>query len=204
MGMASIRKISKILNIPAIFVLQQKIGNTFSTLRAHFAPELAAGGLSILDVGCGTGTCGANFIDMKRNAYTGVDIVPQYIDWASAHYPDGRYIAHDARSLPFPDHSFDIATFVGVLHHMDDQLAMDCLASVRRVLKPNGMLLVAEPIFSDGKPISSFFLRHDRGDFIRKAEDYERLLRDFQDIRQDRFPFSLHTFVSFRARPKQA
>jgi ubiquinone/menaquinone biosynthesis C-methylase UbiE len=51
----------------------------------------------------------------------------------------------DARSLPYPDASFDAAFLVTVLGEIPDQDA--ALRELRRVLKPSGRLVVGEILF---------------------------------------------------------
>jgi SAM-dependent methyltransferase len=48
----------------------------------------------------------------------------------------------DARTLPYPDAAFDAAYLVGVLGEIPDEAA--ALRELRRVLKPNGRLVVGE------------------------------------------------------------
>lgn len=47
--------------------------------------------------------------------------------------------------LPFADGTFDIVTAMDVLEHTDDDLA--ALAELRRVLKPDGLLLATVPAY---------------------------------------------------------
>jgi SAM-dependent methyltransferase len=53
----------------------------------------------------------------------------------------------DARSLPYPDDSFDAAFLVTVLGEVPDQDA--ALRELGRVLKPGGALVVGETMFGD-------------------------------------------------------
>ena len=50
--------------------------------------------------------------------------------------------------LGFPDNSFDLATSLGVLHHIPNVTLV--LKEIIRVLKPGGILLLREPIISMG------------------------------------------------------
>ena len=50
--------------------------------------------------------------------------------------------------LDFPDHTFDLATSFGVLHHIPNVTFV--LNEIIRVLKPGGVLLLREPIISMG------------------------------------------------------
>ena len=91
----------------------------------------------------------------------------------------------DARALTFPDASFDVILFVGTLHHMDDGLIEQCFLQIKRVLRPDGVVLCAEPVFTEGKPLSRFLLLRDRGEFIRDEPGYRRLFGGFGILRQD-------------------
>lgn len=59
-----------------------------------------------------------------------------------------RYVQADAENLPFPDDYFDRATIAFGLRNVTDQLG--ALASMHRVLKPGGLLVVLE--FSKPRP----------------------------------------------------
>ena len=50
--------------------------------------------------------------------------------------------------MEFPDHSFDLITCFGTLHHIPN--VSHVLEEILRVLKPGGMLLLREPIISMG------------------------------------------------------
>jgi ubiquinone/menaquinone biosynthesis C-methylase UbiE len=62
----------------------------------------------------------------------------------------------DARSLPYPDASFDAAYLVAVLGEIPDQDA--ALRELARVLRPGGRLVVGE-LFGDPHMVTSGALR---------------------------------------------
>jgi 2-polyprenyl-3-methyl-5-hydroxy-6-metoxy-1,4-benzoquinol methylase len=64
----------------------------------------------VLDVGCGTGVMTHGAAMLGANA-VGFDMSEQYLDYARIHrsHPNARYDQGDARSLPYPDNSFDVA-----------------------------------------------------------------------------------------------
>lgn len=106
----------------------------------------------VLDVGAGSGL----LQDQVRN-YTGLDLS------ATAHrYFHKPFVQADARAMPFPDESFDAAWSVWVLEHVPNpEMA---LAEMRRILKPNGLLLLwpawdVSPLAAHGyhaRPYSDF------------------------------------------------
>jgi ubiquinone/menaquinone biosynthesis C-methylase UbiE len=67
----------------------------------------------------------------------------------------------DARSLPYPDDSFDRAFLVTVLGEIPDQLL--ALSELRRVLKPGGRLVVGE-LFGDPHWVSPGALKGRAGE----------------------------------------
>ena len=113
---------------------------------------------------------------------------------AKQRYPHGQYAVMDARTLALADNTFHVVLFNGVLHHMDDELAKFSLKEAERVLRGDGYILVAEPVFSPRKPLSNFLLRHDRGNFIREAIGYKELFGNLNLVRDGFFPFPPHRF----------
>lgn len=66
--------INKILSIPVVFQLQQRLCNSYQNVRDYYKSALASGPLNILETGCSTGAAGQVIFDMRRDTYTGIDI----------------------------------------------------------------------------------------------------------------------------------
>jgi SAM-dependent methyltransferase len=82
-------------------------------LAAHLANELPRNA-HMLDVGTGDGSIAALIKLLRPDVHVeGIDVSVR----AEAKIPVGVF---DGRKLPFPDRSFDVVTFVDVLHHTDD------------------------------------------------------------------------------------
>lgn len=78
----------------------------------------------------------------------GIDFSEKNIDEAKSKNGDGlRFEIMDAEKLTFPDNHFDLVTISNSLHHMQNVEAV--LHEMYRVLRPGGILLVAE-MYSDG------------------------------------------------------
>lgn len=105
---------------------------------------------AVLDVGCGTG----RLLRAARPCYpaaelVGVDLAGQMVAAAMAVTPSGlriRYVQARAERLPFPDARFDLVFATLSLRHWAD-LPVG-MAEVARVLRPSGMLVLAD-IFRD-------------------------------------------------------
>lgn len=191
--------ISKLLSSPYVFDLQQRFCNDYDTVKCEFHEWTSRRDVSILDVGCSTGVCGQNIFDVTNNSYVGIDITPQYIDYAKNKYKFGDYLVMDGTNLKFLDDKFDIVSFIGVLHHMDDATAVACIKEAHRVLKPSGVLLIAEPIFTANRLRSNILLSLDRGKYIRESQKYLDLADGLKILRTKTFQFPPHNFCSIVA-----
>jgi len=108
----------------------------FSYLEPH-------AGMSVLDIGCGTGNYS---LALAREGLkvTGVDISPAMLASARAKAEaEGlavEFLQADAGQLPFPDNCFDGVLSVSALEFLPDLAA--ALRESYRVLKPGGRLVV--------------------------------------------------------------
>ena len=99
--------------------------------------------LSVLEVGCGLGTDGAQFAKAGAK-YTGVDLTDAAIDLAKRRFDlfnlPGTFRVADAERLLFANNSFDIVYSHGVLHHTPDTAT--AVREIHRVLRPGGKAVV--------------------------------------------------------------
>lgn len=101
-------------------------------------------GRSVLDVASGEGY-GAALLAQVAASVTGVEIDAASVAHAAESFgrPNLRYLQGDARALPLPDDSIDVAVSFETLEHLDDQNRF--LAEIRRVLRPDGLLVISTP-----------------------------------------------------------
>ncbi len=106
-------------------------------LREEIAALGLGPGAAALDVGCGEGYyLGSLARDPGIEAH-GVDLSTAAVDLAARRYPEGTWIVANAdRFLPWADGAFDLVLSI------DARLSP---SEMRRVLKPEGRLLVAVP-----------------------------------------------------------
>ena len=97
---------------------------------------------SILDVGCGTGA-NLKMLAAYGNA-EGVDISSQAVDFCRQRGLDSVKLGA-IEHLPYDDSSFDVVTALDVIEHLDGDVAG--LREIRRVLRPDGRVLLFVPAF---------------------------------------------------------
>ncbi len=96
----------------------------------------------ILDVGCGTG--GNLSLLSQFGDAEGVDVSPDALDFCRERGLENVTLGA-AEELPYEEGRFDLVTALDVIEHLDDDVAG--LREIRRVLKPDGRLLIFVPTF---------------------------------------------------------
>lgn len=112
--------------------------------RYHFVLPLVAGKM-VLDVACGEGY-GSALMSRTAAQVTGVDISIDAIAHGKSAYadrPNLRFVEGTCTSLPFDAASFDVVVSFETIEHIHEQA--EFLDEVRRVLKPDGVLIVSSP-----------------------------------------------------------
>jgi len=112
-------------------------------LRRAFLLDRVRAGERVLDIGCGEGRFAAALLDAGTTAVA-VDVAEEPLRRARAACPglDARLVPV-AGEWPLPDTGVDVAWAGEVLEHVTDTAAF--LSQVRRVLRPQGRLLLSTP-----------------------------------------------------------
>jgi SAM-dependent methyltransferase len=117
--------------------------------RARAALVLPVPGLSVLDVGCGTGDSLRLLAERARpgGRVVGVDTSASLLavgrQRAEAEGWSAEWVHADAAALPFDDGEFDASLAERVLQHVEDPAAV--VGEMRRVTRPGGTVVLAEP-----------------------------------------------------------
>lgn len=108
-------------------------------------------GSSILDLGCGSAQHSAAIADLDstiRLTALEVDKVQHAKNLRSIKKPNIIFKLAGAEQIPEPDASFDIVMLFKSLHHVPLDFLGQALTEIHRVLKPNGLVYISEPIFA--------------------------------------------------------
>ncbi|MFP4974302.1 class I SAM-dependent methyltransferase [Paenibacillus sp. CN-4] len=129
----------------------------------------------VLDFGSGTG---ANCVLTEPDCYLGVEPDAGRVGFASRLYPGYTFQKFDHERLPTEDQSVDYVLIVAVLHHIEDRLILSYLKEFKRVLKPEGQILILEPYLCPETPVRNrLMMWYDDGQHMRDQAGYFQLFQ---------------------------
>jgi SAM-dependent methyltransferase len=165
------------LKVPSLYNLFQGVvgGNALRRriIRKHVR---ATPGDKVIDIGCGPAQVLQSIPDVE---YLGFDIDPDYIAFARWTYGDkGTFVVGNTQSLR-GDSRFkdaDIVIAVSVLHHLDDEEAVDCIRFAYDALKRGGRLICHDACWIPNQgAFSKWIMSRDRGQNIRTEQQFRQL-----------------------------
>jgi SAM-dependent methyltransferase len=165
------------LKMPLLYNLfQGVVGGNALRQRIIQNHARARPGDKVIDIGCGPAQALQSLPDVE---YLGLDINPDYIAFARRTYDNkGTFVVGDTRSLR-GDSRFkdaDIVIAVSVLHHLDDEEAVDCIRFAHDALKEGGRFIFHDPCWIPNQGVfSKYIMSHDRGRNIRTEQQYRYL-----------------------------
>ena len=156
--------------------------------------SLTAGNRSlgkVLDLGCGTGALLDQLRDCSAELW-GLDVSQEGLKFCAIR-GHKKLVLADATRIPFRQNYFDVITAIGLIEHLeDDQLFLD---EVRRLLKPNGMLILLTSSFPYLWSMHDTANEHKRRYYLRELN---RQINDvgFQTIRFSHLNFFLFPIIA--------
>jgi ubiquinone/menaquinone biosynthesis C-methylase UbiE len=144
------------------------LGEWRAAIRRHLGPRP---GMTVADIGAGTGQFAAAFSD-----WFGLDVLAVEPSAAMRaripRRPGLRVLAGDASAVPVPDDSVDGAWLSLMIHHIPD---LDAAArEIRRVLRPGAPVLIRQ----------GFPGRVDRNEFVRWFPETARTVDTYPSVEQ--------------------
>jgi 2-polyprenyl-3-methyl-5-hydroxy-6-metoxy-1,4-benzoquinol methylase len=111
------------------------------------AELVALDGKEVVDVGCGEGSL-VRAMTRAGARVKGVECGARQLEKARAAAPVGgeSYLEGVGEDLPLEDGSADVVVFFNSLHHVPEAQQATALAEAVRVLRPGGLVYVAEPL----------------------------------------------------------
>jgi trans-aconitate methyltransferase len=127
---------------------------------------------SVVDIGCGTGNW-TTLMD-KEPEYVGIDISQTCVDFCNKRFfrdRNKRFSNLDI-STYHPEKRFDLAMLISVLHHLSDS---DTEGMVSWISQNAKYVFVSDLYPNPNNPLSNWFYRMDRGEYIRRPEMQKKL-----------------------------
>jgi ubiquinone/menaquinone biosynthesis C-methylase UbiE len=160
-------------------------------------------GKSVVDVGCGDGSL-VRALAAEGALALGLEISKAQLAKALQGEPveGADFLAGQAEHLPLPDASMDVVVLFNSLHHVERHKMDAALEEGSRVLKPGGLLYVAEPL-AEGSNFE--VVRHFDDETQVRAAAYRALeraaaARDLEELCEERYLTSpaYDSFAAFR------
>jgi 2-polyprenyl-3-methyl-5-hydroxy-6-metoxy-1,4-benzoquinol methylase len=155
------------------------IGGTIDKRR--LCSEGFRGDERVLEVGCSTGNVAQAFSRFPDIDYVGLDIDVSALKRANVKFKNAANF--EFTEVPFLDfreveRPFDVVLFAGILHHIDDQTVAAFLEHSGSLIKPNGKVIVIDPILPEPQDprIFHWFSKLERGQFVRSGTHLRELL----------------------------
>lgn len=108
-------------------------------VRLRKIVSMVPNGAKILDLGCGHYGELLHLLERRISRGVGIDLSVAKLNSRKIRLVEGKV----DRKLPFADNSFDVVTAMALIEHVDNPKTM--LREIRRVLKPNGVVLITTP-----------------------------------------------------------
>ena len=130
----------------------------------------------LLDVGCGTGTILKTLSEKCKINGHGIDVEPNMLRIAEAKCPQMDIRLCSCNDTPYEDNFFDVITCCMAYHHFPSKSGFEDEA--RRILKPNGLLYIADPNFPKIiRRLINRIVRNLNGEFFSSEELIARFAR---------------------------
>ncbi len=113
-------------------------------LSRYLAVSKIVEGKNVLDVASGAGY-GSQMLAKEANSVEGLDYSKDAVVYARKNFPAKNltYSIGDALNMPYDDNVFDVVVSLETIEHLPDPDKF--ISEVKRVLKPNGLLIVSTP-----------------------------------------------------------
>lgn len=113
--------------------------------------HLPLAGATVLELGCGTARMTRLLVErfpIARLIATEVDQIQHAKNLASEHPAIIEFREGGAQAIDLPDNSVDVVFMFKSLHHVPRELMAQALREIARVLKPNGLAWISEPVYA--------------------------------------------------------
>ena len=160
---ALLRTVHKAASVGWVYDLIQILAGV-PFLESRLAALLSDARGRVLDLGGGTGTLRG--LLPPECSYTCLDNEMPKLRRCSSRAP-GSALLGDATQMPIESGSIDVVTAVFVTHHLTDDQFEEMLRESARVMKPEGLLVLMDPVWKPSRLPGRILWALDRGSWPR-------------------------------------
>ena len=141
-------------------------------------------GVSVLDLGCGTGKLTARILE-AGHPVTAVDFSGQMLQAAAHNAPGATFVQGELAQVPdlLAGQTFDCIITVYALHHLPDAEKYALLTALREHLNPEGVIVLGDVSFPDRDGLEAvreaYEEEWDDSEFYLVREELEQALPQF-------------------------
>ncbi|MCC6347805.1 MAG: class I SAM-dependent methyltransferase [Nitrospirales bacterium] len=134
-------------------------------------------GSRCVDFGCGTGLFAKVFTG-EGLRYYGYDIDERLTEYANGLYRNDTCLFTASMDLLKKHAPFDLIMANCCFHHISTSLIHKVLSGIGSLLNDDGTFLLIDILFAENDPslLRGLFRKLERGAYVRKAEDYRRVV----------------------------
>lgn len=131
---------------------------SYEHLNRYYAISTIVKDKDVLDAACGSGY-GTELISRFASFVHGIDIDEEAVEYARDHFEKKNlaYSVASITSIPFQDATFDIVVSFETIEHVDEITQKHFLEEIKRVLRPNGQLIISTPDKRNYSDIPKYF-----------------------------------------------
>jgi SAM-dependent methyltransferase len=174
--------------------LQKLMSATY--VRKNFVKNHIKEGYNIMDVRSGPSSI---LSDLPEINYYGYDINSSHIEYAKKKYPNKNFHffckklnKNEIYKLPM----FDCALLLGLVHHLNDKEFISTIRLIKNLLKKNGKILILDNVITKNQNfISRFLIKNDKGDNIRRLDQYKIILNKY--FSKIKYQVNNQTFIPY-------
>jgi len=141
-------------------------------------------GVSVLDLGCGTGKLTARILE-AGHPVTAVDFSEKMLAAAAKNAPGATFVQGELTQVPdlLVGQTFDCIIAVYAIHHLPDQQKYDLLTALKAHLNPEGVIVLGDLSFPDREGLEAVREAYeedwDDSEFYLVREELEQALPQF-------------------------
>jgi len=195
--------INQILKYPILYRLYQKsVRKSYSEYDfiKYIFSKIQKDNIRMLDICCGDSFI-INHVSNFISDYMGLDYSEKYIKYSRSNWPNFNFIKVDLSKHIVLD---DIKKFQpnlifmnGAIHHLNNEIMKNILNTLNNINFT--YFLSIDPVRDNNNFLNRLMIKYDRGKYIRDKQEYEKLLRPFnQYIIDDFYKMSFKSVFHFK------